>query len=615
MALSILRLALPGRGRQNNRNSIVIVFFISIATFLAVYFEETSGILTQTAAVRNGGQQVSSQSNGVDSAPINIIEHTLENQQQCPLQSQVTITVTQKFTQFLEQTKSLIDSAPQTTSKSKFPVDVFRAYDEDYQDMLTPEDRELISTLRSYKLKEPTKKASEGAQTSDTPLIEMQREAHIRAFRNLYSIGSGLPSAPHTWLEYIDGLDPNMLAPLTHIAQNYLHNHQNPSKARCERDTLFLVLPSYRTHSGLGSILHGASHALSTAIRSGRVLIYDERDGDGNGKGMPGTIFSGPQGCHSDGDRKVLGMDCFFQSVTSCSWSNVRLDGEDANALLYKPYDSTGNANFKHPVFGYKTRYGDIPPVLGSLLLEWEDINSAGSRIRTSPNSRKLWWRAQAVGYLARINNKSLEVIRKARLGEFQTENLLPLKRSGLRGNTSVLVPFPLPQGALSIHVRHGDKAGEMDLVPFSSYVLAAEKIANENPWRDLVSKAAFVTTEDPKVIGEIMGLSIKSSNISTLQQTTSNLEWTFFWTDGVPRHNSGPAAEMTQASSEGIAAATTLVHLGELMMSLEATGGWVGTRASNWCKLIDELAGVWVGKGGIFIEVGNPMDWVDYHF
>ena len=155
-----------------------------------------------------------------------------------------------------------------------------------------------------------------------------------------------------------------------------------------------------------------------------------------------------------------------------------------------------------------------------------------------------------------------------------------------------------------------------MELVPFSRFVRASEKIANENPWRELVSKTAYVSTEDPNVIIEMKDLSGNVKNTTQYHhQTTSNLEWTFFWTDGVPRHNSGPAAEMTQTVFPGMAAATTLVHLGELLMGLEATGGWVGTRASNWCKLLDELAGVWVGRGGIFVEVGGPTDWVDYHF
>ena len=57
----------------------------------------------------------------------------------------------------------------------------------------------------------------------------------------------------------------------------------------------------------------------------------------------------------------------------------------------WKPYDTHGNKNVRHPVLGYGTRYGDIPPVLGKLLQEWEESVDVGGRIRMSPNARKLW--------------------------------------------------------------------------------------------------------------------------------------------------------------------------------------------------------------------------------
>ena len=45
--------------------------------------------------------------------------------------------------------------------------------------------------------------------------------------------------------------------------------------------------------------------------------------------------------------------------------------------------------------------------------------------------------------------------------------------------------------------------------------------------------------------------------------------------------------------------------HLLQLLMALEADA-WIGTRASNWNRLIDELRCVWVDKcGGAYVVVG----------
>ena len=155
-----------------------------------------------------------------------------------------------------------------------------------------------------------------------------------------------------------------------------------------------------------------------------------------------------------------------------------------------------------------------------------------------------------------------------------------------------------------------------MALVPFSNYMYAATKIADENPSRGMVSKTIFLSTEDPLVIDEMY--SIAAAEVGKNDRpTTSNFQWTFFYSEGIPRRNGGPKEEV--ASGEEVE--TTLMHLGELMISLES-GTWVGTRASNWCRLVDELAQVWVGGAGVgggspgvFLEVGSDRDWLDYHF
>ena len=64
---------------------------------------------------------------------------------------------------------------------------------------------------------------------------------------------------------------------------------------------------------------------------------------------------------------------------------------------------------------------------------------------------------------------------------------------------------------------------------------------------------------------------------------------------------------KQTPDESEG----SFYAHLLQLLMALEADA-WVGTRGSNWNRLIDELRCVWVDKcQGVYVEVGTiPLDY-----
>ena len=58
-----------------------------------------------------------------------------------------------------------------------------------------------------------------------------------------------------------------------------------------------------------------------------------------------------------------------------------------------------------------------------------------------------------------------------------------------------------------------------------------------------------------------------------------------------------------------------TLTHIWflQLLMALECDA-WVGTRGSNWNRLIDELRCVWVPKcANEYVEVGDPHDYEHY--
>lgn len=322
-------------------------------------------------------------------------------------------------TQTVEITKTVLASAqaPSIRPPGRPSEGWNKAHDEDYLSLLTEGDLRLVEQLRNYTL--PTNvDPQEHRPDSAVPVFRWSIDTRQKLFTDLYSIGS--PSGPASWEQYINSISPHFLAPLTHITQHYLYKHQHPTAEECRHNTKFLVMPSYSYGAGLGSVLHGGTHGLSTAIRSGRVLIYDQQE-------VPGTLFSG-DGKDCPGSK--LGLDCFFEPITSCSWSDVRLPGPDgddgeSNAIFFRQYSD--NPEAKHPFFGYQTRNGDIPPVLGLLLKEWEGLASGGAEILMSPDARKVWWRGQGAGYVARLNPWAL-----GRLKEMRLTN--KAERVGIRG-------------------------------------------------------------------------------------------------------------------------------------------------------------------------------------
>jgi hypothetical protein len=148
----------------------------------------------------------------------------------------------------------------------------------------------------------------------------------------------------------------------------------------------------------------------------------------------------------------------------------------------------------------------------------------------------------------------------------------------------------PLPRGAVSIHIRHGDKKREMSLVPTQRYLDAAEDLVTMHPFG--YRNIGFLSTEDPGAVDELMA---------------HNGTFRYLWWD-VPRDNSnGPDQLMKLGLRRG---ELTMIWWLQLFIALEADA-WVGTRGSNWNRLIDELRCVWVPKcQNVYHEVGDFARW-----
>lgn len=131
-------------------------------------------------------------------------------------------------------------------------------------------------------------------------------------------------------------------------------------------------------------------------------------------------------------------LDCIFHKLTSCTHA----DAAKARDTIYFPW-----ATDVPDVF-FRTHPGSLPPVLGQAMKRlYPDI---------TPDARRYWWRSQVAAYIMRPNGAAMQRLRELRMDPklHQGFHLTKGKDSG----TVLKMPFPVPEGAFNMHVRHGDK-------------------------------------------------------------------------------------------------------------------------------------------------------------
>lgn len=138
----------------------------------------------------------------------------------------------------------------------------------------------------------------------------------------------------------------------------------------------------------------------------------------------------------SDGCGQSL--DCIFHKLTSCTHADVA----KATDTIYFPWATDV------PEVFFRTHPGSLPPILGQVIKRlYPDI---------TPDARRYWWRSQVAAYIMRPNGAAMQRLRELRMDPklHQGFHLTKGKDSG----TVLKMPFPVPEGAFSMHVRHGDK-------------------------------------------------------------------------------------------------------------------------------------------------------------
>jgi hypothetical protein len=342
-------------------------------------------------------------------------------------------------------------------------------------------------------------------------------------------------------------LSPGQIAPLTAEAQELLIARQFPSGG-CA-GARFLVSHGDGI-AGVGAQIHIATSHLGAALEQGRIFLWSE---------TAGQLYSDPKICPGP-----LNFECIFRAPSSCSLADARAAGADTVELRHGAGASQ--------TFGYQLFH--VPAVMKAL---WENAS------RPAPHAMELkfWWRAQGAAFLARLNDETVKALRELRtnrsaivvsLGagaapQHHASSMVgpgwpPAREADLAAGARMAATFPFVRGMTSMHVRHGDKGGEMTLVADEAYFAAAEALVLMNPMG--LARAAFISTEDP-------------ATLTAASQERRG--WALMWYE-LPRINSNGLDQITRLPlAKGF---LTRAWLLQLLMALECDA-WVGTRGSNW--------------------------------
>ncbi|CAM9925282.1 unnamed protein product [Phaeothamnion confervicola] len=309
---------------------------------------------------------------------------------------------------------------------------------------------------------------------------------------------------------------------LTEEVQYELWRHQNPTS--CEGKQ-FAILQLHR--GGIGSLVHVAGAGLGWSWNNDRIMLFSPE--------------YGADLAHGDYCRGDNTLACFFEPLSNCSASanasnTVALRGQSKQCQDEVPKR-------------WEQRYKDLT------------LSVAGT------NPFRYWWRGQSAAYVMRLNARTSAHLKQRRL---------------LRASSGVL-PLPLPDHAVSVHVRHGDKATEMKLRSWSEHEQEADRVAALHSFEE---RFVFLSTEDAAVVREVAAPS-ERWHVVALDHQRFNEDFS---------HQVAEGDELFLFSLENL---------------FDAIEAWyfVGTRGSNWNRLIDELRAIWpahpVGCCSTYAEVG----------
>ena len=157
-------------------------------------------------------------------------------------------------------------------------------------------------------------------------------------------------------------------------------------------------------------------------------------------------------------------------------------------------------------------------------------------------------------------------------------------------------------QRCLKVHVRHGDKALEMDVLPAFEFLEASRYLHRQAPTNQPLSPNVFLSTDDPEVI---------NSGVKwTGALAESGEDWRIDFT-----HNERANLPLYQLLEKFGGVNEMLNSLMNLDLALKCSG-FVCALGSNWCSLIDELKSTSGGKAGQpYVNLGFGHHGSEYYY
>jgi len=311
-------------------------------------------------------------------------------------------------------------------------------------------------------------------------------------------------------------------------------------------------------------------------MATNRVLLYDPRDG---------LMFATDSDDQKTNERDrfqckdITSFECFFRPISSCTFQDA-ITASSGSRMDFLLPSKAHEFNSKKVLMTTGEAFKKIPSVVKDSLIGRDHLIA----------DKWTWWKAQAVAYLMRPNQRTL------------------LELAMRRREVFTHSPSVMPKGTVSAHVRHGDKGLEMKLLPMRAYLTAATLLLDvfeghaTRPWSN--NKAVFVSTEDPDAITTALSWAHKAHNTQTTENNPhiETDSWNIYYTD-IPRSNL-PLTGLVQKFG-GVN--EMLNGLLNLQLAVECDF-WVCTLSSNWCGLIDELRSISAGKASHpYVDIGYP--------
>ncbi|KAK6915332.1 hypothetical protein RJ641_020449, partial [Dillenia turbinata] len=344
--------------------------------------------------------------------------------------------------------------------------------------------------------------------------------------------------------------------PFTRKVQHDIWINQHPSNCS-DPNVKFLVADWERQPNyGFGAQLVAMTGLLAIAIKEKRVLVtnyYNRADHDG---------CQGPDHAR---------WSCYFFPETSPECRDRAFE-----LMQRREAWEEGTVIGKENYTSREMWAAKIPRIWGepwSYMQPTTEIN--GSLLFYHHKMDRRWWRAQAVRYLIRFQTdytcSLLNAARHAAFGWEAARMVLAVPedvRNEPRSEIEDIVwsdhrPW-MPRPLLSMHVRIGDKAGEMKVVEFEEYMHLANRIRQQFPQ----VRSIWLSTEMQEVI----------------EKTSLYPKWNFYYTK-VSRQ----VGNMSMAAYEASLGRKTSTNypLVNFLMASEADF-FVGALGSTWSFLVD---------------------------